>query len=359
MDDERREFLYDLLDTPTPSGYEAAGQRVWVDYVSEFADDVRTDAYGNAVATYRGTSADDGAAPVFSFAGHADEIGYIVASISEDGFLRIEPIGGVDGTVSEGTQIHVHTADGVVNGVIGRTATHLRGFGDDGEAADVTEQHVDIGAEDGEHARELVEVGDPATPAAGVHELAGTRLAGRALDNRAGAWVAAEALRRAGERGVDSTVHAVSTVQEELGTKGAQMVAFDLDPDVAVVVDVTHAGDNPTYPGKRSTEVELGGGPTVARGAANHPQVVRAVREAGDGADVDVQVETNGLRTGTDADAFFTARGGTPTLMLGIPNRYMHTPVEVVDTSDLTDAAELLAAFAAANEDRESFAVDV
>ncbi|WP_232686042.1 M20/M25/M40 family metallo-hydrolase [Halobacterium zhouii] len=357
MDDERREFLYDLLDTASPAGFEADGQRVWVEYVSEFAD-VRTDAYGNAVATYDGSDG-DADSPEFAFAGHADEVGFIVASVSEDGFLRIEPIGGVDNTVSEGTQIHVHTTDGVVNGVIGQTATHLRGFGGDEEAADVTEQHVDIGAEDGDHARELVEIGDPATPAAGVHELAGTRLAGRALDNRAGAWVAAEALRRAAERGVDCTVHAVSTVQEELGTKGAQMVAFDLDPDAAVVVDVTHAGDNPTYPGKRATEVELGGGPTVARGAANHPLVVRAVRDAGEDEGIDVQVETNGLRTGTDADAFFTARGGTPTLMLGIPNRYMHTPAEVVDTDDLTDAAAVLAAFAAANEDRESFAVDV
>ncbi|WP_232702389.1 M20/M25/M40 family metallo-hydrolase [Halobacterium wangiae] len=357
MDEQRREFLDRLLDAQSPAGFETAAQRVWVEYVGEFADDVQTDAYGNAVATYEGS--DDADATEFAFAGHADEVGFIVASIADDGFLRVEPIGGVDGTVSEGTQIEVHTGDGVVNGVIGQTAVHLRGFGGDDEAADVTEQHVDIGAEDGDHACELVSVGDPATAAAGVHELAGSRLAGRALDNRAGSWVAAESLRRAAERDVDCTVHAVSTVQEELGTKGAQMVAFDLEPDVFVAVDVTHAADNPTYPADRASEVELGEGPTVSRGASNHPNVVRAVLDAGETAEIDVQVETDGIRTGTDADAFFTARGGIPTLTLGIPNRYMHTPAEVVDTDDMEGAAELLAAFAEREAARGSFAVDL
>ncbi|MFB6071631.1 MAG: M20/M25/M40 family metallo-hydrolase [Halobacterium sp.] len=355
MDESEREFLEDLLAAPGPAGYEVEPQRVWVEYVAEFADDVRTDEYGNAVATYRGG---DEAAEL-AFAGHADEIGFAVASISEDGFLRVEPIGGMDATVSEGTPIRVHTADGPVEGVVGQTAIHLRGHGGDQEAADVTEQHVDIGAADGDHARELVEVGDPATPAVGTRDLAGTRLSGRALDNRTGVWVAAEALRRAAERGVDCTVHAVSTVQEELGTKGARMVAFDLDPDAVVVVDVTHAADNPTYPGDRSSEVALGDGPTVARGAANHPNVVAAMRDAADAAGVDVQVETDGLRTGTDADTFYAERGGIPTLMVGIPNRYMHTPVEVVDTEDVVDAADLLAAFADREADRESFAVEI
>ncbi|MFC3476939.1 M20/M25/M40 family metallo-hydrolase [Halobacterium litoreum] len=357
MDDSQRSFLDDLLAVPGPSGHEVEVQRVWTEYVAEFADDVRTDAYGNAVATYRGS--DDPDATELAFAGHADEIGFVVAKIEDDGFLRVEPVGGMDNTVTEGAPVDVHTEDGPVSGVIGQTAVHLRGRGGDDEAADVTEQRVDVGAEDGDHARELVSVGDPATPAVPTRELAGTRLSARALDNRAGLWVAAEALRRAAERGVDCTIHAVSTVQEELGTKGAEMVAFDLDPDAAVVVDVTHAADNPTYPGDRASEVALGDGPTVARGAANHPNVVRAVLDAADADGLDVQVETDGLRTGTDADTLYTQRGGIPTLMLGVPNRYMHTPVEVVDTADVVGAAELLAAFADREADRESFAVDL
>jgi len=352
MDETRESFLYRLLDAPSPSGFETAGQRVWVDYVEEFADDVRTDAYGNAVAVYEGGETE------VAFTGHADELGFVVTAVTDDGFLRVRPLGGVDRSVTEGTQITVHTNDGPVNGVVGQTAVHLRDAGED-DPADVTEQHVDVGAEDGEHARDLVSVGDPVTLAAGVHDLAGTRIAGRGLDNRAGSWVAAEALRRAAERGADCTVYAVNTVQEELGTRGASMVAFDIDPDVALVVDVTHAADNPSYPSDHASEVELGGGPTVTRGGASHPEVARAVREAGDAADVDVQVEAMSTTTGTDADAFFEARGGIPTGLVGIPNRYMHTPAEVVDTDDVADAADLLAAFAVREAGRESFAVDV
>jgi putative aminopeptidase FrvX len=352
MDETRDAFLRRLLDAPSPSGFETAGQRVWVDYVEEFADDVRTDAYGNAVAVY------DGGDTEVAFAGHADELGFVVTAITVDGFLRVRPLGGVDRSVTEGSQVAIHTDEGTVNGVVGQTAVHLREAGED-EPADVTEQHVDVGAEDGEHARELVEVGDPATLAAGVHDLAGTRIAGRGLDNRTGSWVAAEALRRAAEQGADCTVYAVNTVQEELGTRGASMVAFDLDPDVALVVDVTHAADNPSYPSDHASEVELGGGPTVTRGGSSHPEVARAVREAGDAEDIDVQVEAMSTTTGTDADTFFRARSGIPTVAVGIPNRYMHTPAEVVDTEDVEDAADLLAAFAVREADRESFAVDV
>ncbi|WP_353634158.1 M20/M25/M40 family metallo-hydrolase [Halobacterium sp. NMX12-1] len=352
MDEPRESFLRRLLDAPSPSGFETAGQRVWVDYVEAFADEVRTDAYGNAVAVY------DGGDTEVAFTGHADELGFVVTAITDDGFLRVRPLGGVDRSVTEGTQITVHTDDGPVNGVVGQTAVHLRDAGED-DPANVTEQHLDVGADDGEHARELVDVGDPATLAAGVHDLAGSRIAGRGLDNRTGSWVAAEALRRAAERDADCTVYAVNTVQEELGTRGASMVAFDIDPDVALVVDVTHAADNPSYPRDHASEVELGGGPTVTRGGSSHPEVARAVRDAGDAADIDVQVEAMSTTTGTDADAFFEARGGIPTALVGIPNRYMHTPAEVVDLADVEDAADLLAAFAVREADRESFAVDV
>ncbi len=352
MDETRDAFLRRLLDAPSPSGFETARQRVWVDYIEAFADEVRTDAYGNAVAVY------DGGDTEVAFAGHADELGFVVTAITDDGFLRVRPLGGVDRSVTEGSQVAVHTDEGTVNGVVGQTAVHLREAGED-EPADVTEQHVDVGAEDGKHARELVEVGDPATLAAGVHDLAGTRIAGRGLDNRTGSWVAAEALRRAKEQGADCTVYAVNTVQEELGTRGASMVAFDLDPDVALVVDVTHAADNPSYPSDHASEVELGGGPTVTRGGSSHPEVARAVREVGDAEGIDVQVEAMSTTTGTDADTFFRARSGIPTVAVGIPNRYMHTPAEVVDTEDVEDAADLLAAFAVREADRESFAVDV
>lgn len=353
MDQSRREFLNELLTTPSPSGFETSGQRVWTEYVREFADDVETDAYGNAVAVHEGT----GDGPEIALTGHADEIGFIVRDVLEDGFLRIAPVGGSDRTVSKGQHVTVH-ADEPVQGVIGQTAIHLRDTSDD-EYEDIEAQFVDVGAESEAEARELVEIGDAVTFSTTVEELAGSRLAARGMDNRVGTWCAAEGLRRAVEADVDATVYAVSTVQEEVGLKGARMVGYDLDPDAFVAVDVTHATDNPDVDKQHRGPVELGEGPVVTRGSANHPQLVDLARDAAVDADLDVQLQATGTRTGTDADAFFTSRSGIPSLNVSVPNRYMHTPVEVVDTEDLVDIADLLAAIADEAEGYESFDVEI
>jgi endoglucanase len=337
IDERRREFLYDLLRTASPSGFEAAGQRVWTEYVGEFADEVRTDAYGNAVAVYEG----DGDGNV-AFGGHADEIGFMVRDVSEEGFLSLTRIGGSDRTVSRGQHVTVHGEE-PVHGVIGQTAIHLREASEDA-VDDISEMSVDIGVDSREDAEALVEVGDPVTFATDVFEMQGDRLTARGMDNRIGVWAAAEGLRRAAERDAEATVYAVATVQEEVGLNGARMVGFDLDPDAFLAVDVTHATDSPDVPGKRRTGVAIGDGPVIARGSTNHPRLVERAREAAGAADLDVQLQAAGSRTGTDADAVFTSRGGIPSLNVGLPNRYMHTPVEVIDTGDLEAVAELLAA---------------
>jgi len=351
MKGRQRAFLDDLLGTASPSGFEAPTQRVWLDYVGESADEVHTDEYGNAVAVY------EGGGPDLAFAGHADEIGFIIAGVTDEGYVRIAPIGGADRTVSRGQHVDVHTGDGPVPGVVGQTAIHLRDRTEE-SYDDITEQSVDLGVEGEAAARDLVEVGDPVTVTTPVRDLAGDRLAGPGLDNRVGVWVAAEALRRAAAREADATVHAVSTVQEEVGLRGARMVGFDLAPDAAVAVDVTHAADNPAYPDDRFSEVELGGGPVVARGSANHPALVETAREAADDAEVPLQLQATGVSTGTDADAFYTEAGGIPALNLGLPNRYMHTPAEVVDTRDL-DAASRSAAALAETAPASGFSVDL
>jgi putative aminopeptidase FrvX len=353
MDDSRRAFLDDLLATPSPSGFETAAQRVWVEYVAAFADDVSTDAYGNAVAVHEG----EADAPAIAVTGHADEIGFIVRDVLEEGFLRIAPVGGSDHTVSKGQHVTVH-ADDPVQGVVGQTAIHLRDGDDEHEA--ITAQFVDIGAADEADARDRVTVGDPVTFSTGVRELAGSRIAARGIDNRTGVWAAAEGLRRAAAADVDATVYAVSTVQEEVGLNGARMVGYDLEAvDAFVAVDVTHATDTPDVAAEHRGPVELGAGPVVTRGSANHPALVDVAREAAAEADIDVQFQAAGTRTGTDADAFSTVRGGVPSLNVSIPNRYMHTPVEVVDTTDLTAVADLLAAVADVAGGVESFSVDV
>ena len=343
MDQRRRAFLEDLLETATPSGFETAGQRVWVDYVESFADEVRTDDYGNAVAVLEGGDTE------VALAGHGDEIGFLVRDVTEDGMLKLTAVGGSDRTVTKGQHVQVHTDDGPVVGVVGQTAIHLRDPEDE-SVDDIGEQYVDVGAADAEEAEELVERGDPVTFRQTVAGLENGRVAARGLDNRVGTWAAAEGLRRAGRQEPDATVYAVSTVQEELGLQGAKMVGFDLAPDAVVATDVTHATDTPGAPADKGSGVELGGGPVVGRGAANHPAVVAAVREAAEAEEIDVQLSAAGSRTGTDADAFYTSRGGIPSLNLGVPNRYMHTPVEVLDLADLDRTADLLAAFAARAE---------
>ncbi len=351
MEQSRRAFLDSLLDTATPSGFETSGQRQWVEYVGKFADEVRTDDYGNAVAVV------EGGEPEVALTGHGDEIGFMVRDIEDSGAIRMTPIGGSDRTVSKGQHVRVHASDGSVPGVVGQTAIHLRDREDD-SVDDITEQHVDIGADDADEAEELVERGDPITFEQTITELANGRVAARGLDNRIGVWAAAEGLRRAVESGPEATVYAVSTVQEEVGLQGAKMVGFDLAPDAVIATDVTHATDAPGTPAGRNTGVELGAGPVVARGSANHPTVVEAVRHVASEADIDVQLQAAGSRTGTDADAFYTSRGGVPSLNLGVPNRYMHTPVEVLDLEDLDAAADLLGAFATSAHEF-GFTVDV
>lgn len=351
MDQQRREFLDTLLSTATPSGFEATGQRRWVEYIEEFADDVRIDAYGNAVAVL------EGAEQAIALGGHSDEIGLMVRDIETDGMIRMATIGGSDRTVSRGQHVHIHTDAGSIPGVIGQAAIHLRDPAEE-SIEDISEQHVDIGVADEEEAEELVERGDPITFNQHISELENGRIAARGLDNRIGVWAAAEGFRRAAALDPEATVYAVSTVQEELGLHGAKMVGFDLAPDLFVAIDVTHATDAPGTPEKRKTGIELGGGPVIARGSANHPRAVEAAREVAADAAIDIQLQAAGTKTGTDADAVYTARGGIPSLNVGVPNRYMHTPVEVLDMADLEATADLLGALGAAAHAYE-FAVDI
>ncbi|WP_254545226.1 M20/M25/M40 family metallo-hydrolase [Halomarina pelagica] len=342
MDGPQREFLDDLLSTHSPAGFESPALRAWVDYVSEFADDVSVDAYGNAVATCEGGSESDRS---IAFGGHADEIGLMIRDIDDDGFLALTRVGGADRTVVRGQHVVVH-ADEPIPGVVGGTAIHLRDRDDDA-VPEIRESYVDIGVGSREEAEELVEVGDPITIVGRVEALQGTRLAARGMDNRVGIWAAAEGLRRAAARDAEVTVHAVATVQEELGANGARMVGFDLAPDAFVAVDVTHATDAPKTPSERVSTVKLGEGPVVVRGSANHPGLVAGVRSVAAAEGIDVQLEAAGSATGTDADAVFVSRGGIPSANVGLPNRYMHTPVEVIDTDDLDALAELLGAVGA------------
>ena len=351
------EFLKTLLNTPSPSGFETRGQKVWVDYVSQFADSVEIDSYGNAYATLNPAGGDGN--PTILISGHVDELGLMVSHISEEGFLSFKGIGGVDRTLIRGQRMTVHGAKGPVPGVTGLLAIHMQEPDDRNKVPEIHTMHIDIGVSSRKEAEKLVGIGDAVTYSAEFQELAGGRFAARGCDNRIGAWAAAEGLRLASlkKEKLKAKLVAVSTIQEENGLYGASMAGYRVHPDVALVVDVTHATDIPNCSKAKHGEVLMGKGPVLSLGSVNHPVVNERLREVGKKAGIALQVEVNPRWTGTDADAIFKQKGGIPTVSIGVPNRYMHSPVEMIQYSDLEETAKLLAAFAISAKKGERFGV--
>src|SRR3990167_407641 len=354
MKPESHEFLKNLLETPSPSGFETRGQRLWVEYVKTFADSVEVDAYGNAFATINPQGS-----PKILLAGHIDEIGFMVSHISDEGYLFFKGIGGIDLSLVRGQRVLVHGSKGPVPGVTGLLAIHLQEPDDRKKVPHLHEMYIDIGVSSRKQAEKLVNLGDSVTYAAGFQELAGGRFAARGCDNRIGAWAAAEGLRLvAKDRSkLKACVVALSTIQEENGLYGASMAGYSIHPEVALVVDVTHATDIPNCSKPKHGSVELGKGPVLSIGSSNHPVVNERLKSVAKSAKIDLQAEANPRWTGTDADAIFCQKGGIPTVAIGVPNRYMHSPVEMIQYSDLQETAELMAAFSLAAKQGERFGV--
>ncbi len=356
MTDPARDFLTRLLETPSPSGFEAAGQRVWAGHVRPVADTFESDSYGNAWATVNPAGS-----PKILLSGHADELGFMVGYINDDGFLYFKGIGGVDPALIRGQRVIVHGRGGPVAGVTGQLAIHLQPPDDRKKVPEIHDMTIDIGARSRAEAEAVVAVGDAITYSAGVLPLLGDRIAARGCDNRIGTWAAGEALRRVAARRdeLQACVVAASMIQEENGLYGATMAAYRVRPDIALVVDVTHATDSPQASKPKHGDVRLGGGPVISIGSANHPVVNRRLRAVAEKAGIPVQTEINPRWTGTDADAIFLTRGGIPTTSIGLPNRYMHSPVEVIELADLDALADLLAAFVLDVKTGEEFRVEI
>jgi endoglucanase len=340
IDSEARAFLDELLDTPGPSGYEQKVQAVVRRWLEGLADEVRTDVHGNVIAVRNA-----GGSPRILLDGHCDQIGLMIQHVAEGGFLYVQPIGGWDPPILLGQEVVVWSAAGPLPGVIGRKPKHLLTEDEGNKAPRVSDLWVDIGATSREEAQQAVEIGDPVTLRLGARELANGRLAGPKLDNTAGLFVVCEALRRLREASFDASVFVVSAVQEEIGLRGAQTAAFGIDPEVGIGVDVTHATDCPTVDRREHGDVELGGGPVLFRGPNINPVLFADLRNVASEQDLPVQVKGAPRGTPNDANALQLTRSGVATAAIGIPNRYMHTPVETVALSDLDVAAELLARF--------------
>jgi putative aminopeptidase FrvX len=345
------ELLHNLLTAAGPSGYETAPARVWRDAAKAFAD-VSGDPLGSSIARVAGTK--DG--PRLAIVGHIDEIGLIVTHIDDDGFLWITGVGGWDPQILVGQRVDVITKDGPIPGVVGKKPIHLLEPEERKKVAELKDLHIDIGAKDGDEARSMLRVGDVAVISGEPVELPNDRVFSRSMDNRLGAFVALEAARLVAESGgAPGEVVAVAAVQEEITFAGSRTTAFSVDPDVAIAVDVTFATDAPGIDVKARGKHELGSGPVVARGSTIAPAVFEGLAAAADEAGIEVTFEASAGRTGTDADAIHLSRAGIPTGVVSIPLRYMHSPVEMVQLSDVTAAAKLIAAFAQRLEPGMSF----
>jgi endoglucanase len=338
------DFLKQLLSTPGPSGFEQAPARVWRDEVKGFADEVRADVHGNSVATLNGKGK-----PRVMFAGHIDEIGIQITHIDDDGFLYFSGIGGWDSQVLVGQRVLLLTKEELVHGVVGKKAVHQLKKEDLDRVTKVIDLWIDIGAANRAEAIARVRVGDAGVIDTQVEEYPNGRIVSRCLDNRIGAYVAAEALRRlAAQRPKHAAVFSVASTREEIAWtgSGARTSAVGIEPDVAIVVDVTHATDYPGADKKHAGDHKLGDGVVLSRGSSVSSVVFELLVGCAEQAKIPYTVQAAPRDTGTDADAIYNAMRGIPTGLVSVPNRYMHSPNEMVALQDLDRAADLLAAFA-------------
>ena len=356
MTDETKSFFFNLLDTPSPTGFEAPGQRVWADYVRDHADAVDADEYGTAWATLHGAD-DDG--PTLMLDAHVDEIGFMVRHITDEGFIYVTRIGGSDRAIARGLRVRVLGDNGPVTGVVGNTAIHIRDTKNE-KVPEVHELFVDVGAENKEDVHEKgIRVGHPMVFDVAPTELSDTRITARAIDNRLGGFIIAQVLKRLSDNPPAWTVQGANSVQEEIGGHGASMITHRLQPDAAVAFDVTHATDSPGIDSTKHGQVKMGEGPAITHGTSTHPQVVQRLMQVAEQEDIPLQHEPSDRRTGTDTDSIFKSRSGVPSGLVSVPLRYMHSTVEVVDTEDIEQCVQLLTAFARSLAPDDEFGVSL
>jgi putative aminopeptidase FrvX len=341
VDTAAHDFLVKILETPSPSGYEEPVQDLVREYLAGCAETVETDSHGNVIGT-----ANPGGKTRMFLAGHCDQIGLIVQHIDADGYISVQPIGGWDPMQLIGSRVVIWTSSGGLSGVMSRKPIHLLTEEERKTVPKMKDLWIDIGAKDKADAESVVRIGDAVTFELKYQPLRNGLAASVAMDDKIGLWVVLEAFRRAVAAGpLPCSLSVASTVQEEIGLRGAKTSCHRVDPHVAIAVDVTHATDCPTIDKKTEGDIKLGGGPVVYRGPNMHPQVVERLLQAGESHAIPVQLSAFGRATPTDANALQVSRDGVATGLVSVANRYMHSAVETISLEDADRTADLLAAF--------------
>jgi len=339
MESTSYDFLQSLLRTPSPPGDERAVQDVVRTWARRLTEHVSTDRHGNVIAVLN-----PGKPQRVMLAGHCDQLALIVQYIDADGFLYVQPMGGWDMQVLLGSNLVVWTRRGPIPGVVARKAPHLMTGDEKNKVPPFHDIWIDLGVKDKKEAEDLVAIGDAVTLVLGLRELRNQIVVAPGLDDKAGLWVVFETLRLLHDRPLDCSVYCVSTVQEEIGLRGATTSAYGIYPHVGIAVDVTHCTDTPGSEKKSIGECALGKGPVLTRGPNINPHVYNLLVQSADELQIPIQRKAHPRGTGTDANSIQLSRDGVATALLGIPNRYMHSPVEMVHLADLQHAAHLLAA---------------
>jgi endoglucanase len=350
MNKTRKKFFQDLVEAPSPSGFEQPAQEVFRNFVKPFADEVNTDVHGNVIALKKGKGE-----LRFMVVGHADEIGLMVTYIDDNGYIRFKPIGGVDYTLLPGSRVNIYHGKEMYRGVIGRKPIHLLKPDEREKTAKLEDLWIDFGAKDKKDAESKISIGDPITFSPGMEMLNNDFVTTKATDNKAGVFVSACLLEALAKEQIEANIYAVSSVQEEIGLRGAITSAYGIHPHVGIAIDVTHATDYPGMSKETYGDIKLGKGPCVSVGPNINPKVFELLKEAAKHAKVDIQIEPAPRGTGTDANAIQTTRAGVAAGLISIPNRYMHTPNEMISLQDMENAVKILVEFVKLIDDNTDF----
>lgn len=350
MNKQSQAFLTELLQTPSPSGFEQPAAKLWRDYVKSSVDQVYGDVHGNSFAVLNPK-----AEFKFMLAGHVDEIGLMITHIDDKGYVYTAQIGGMDPALLIGQRVTIVTEKGPVFGIIGRKAIHQMTPEERKKNVEMENIWVDIGADNKKDAEKRVAIGDPMVIDVACRPLNGDKIVSRATDDKAGAYVVAEVMKTLSKRKLNISVIGVATVQEEVGLRGAITSSYSVKPDAGIAVDVTFASDHPDTNPKKSGEVKLGEGPVLHRGPNINPVMEKELFKIAKQHKIAYQVTAEPRCSGTDANAMQISRGGAAAALISIPNRYMHTPVEVISTRDLDNCVKLIVEYLAAHPGKRDY----